>query len=93
MNGNKPAYTGKNRVPGTDRDQTSYRSKLCGMLGNIILLNACCKAFGIKEAHEMILACNNKRALWKSFDEEEPQQSDASSDILMAICFQLKNRH
>ena len=90
MMGEKPTYVGKNRVPGTDRDQTSYRSELCGMLGNVIMVNAVCKAFGITEEFPMTMACDNISALWKSFDEEEPRQSDASSDILMAIRHQLE---
>ena len=44
--GTDPTYVGRNRVPGTDRDQTSYRSELCGMLGNVIMVNAIIMEFG-----------------------------------------------
>ena len=88
--GDKPTYVGKNRVPGLDRDQDSYRSELCGMLGNVILVNAICKAHNIGDKHKMTMACDNKSALWKSFADDEPRQSDASSDVLMAIRYQLK---
>ena len=55
-----------------------------------MMVNAICTAFQITEPHEMTMACDNISALWKSFDEEEPRQPDASSDILMAIRYQLK---
>ena len=54
------AYIGMNRVPGMGRGKTSYRSELCGMLGNVILVNTLCRAFIITSTSEMIMACNNE---------------------------------
>ena len=81
---------GKNHIPGMDRDQDSYRSELCGMLGNVIMVNAVWEAFRITKPHMVIMACDNKSALWKTFCDDEPRQSDASSDILLAILHQLQ---
>jgi hypothetical protein len=90
MMGKMPTYIGRNRVPGTDRDQDSYRSELCGMLGNVIMINAICEAHNITETYDMTMGCDNISALWKSFDDADTRQTDASSDILMAIRYQMK---
>ena len=71
------AYIGMNRVPGMDRDQTSYRSKLCGMFGNVILVNALCRALSITSTSEITMACDNESAIWKTFAEEAPDTNDA----------------
>ena len=83
------AYIGMNRVPGMDRDQTSYRSELCGMLGNVILVNALCRAFSIASATEITIACDNESAIWKTFSEDAPDANDASGDILCALRHQI----
>jgi len=91
MLNNDSAYLGRNRVPGMDRDQNSYRSELCGMLGNVIVINAICRAFCITEPFDITMACDNESAIWKTFfAEDEPIQSDCSCDILFALRRQLQ---
>ena len=73
-----------------DRDQTSYRSELCSLLGNVILINAICRAQVISHPFKMIMACDNKSAIWKTFLDEEPTHGDASCDLLFAIRHQIE---
>jgi hypothetical protein len=54
------------------------------------MVNAICNTHAITEPHQITLACDNKSALWKAFDDNEPRHSDASSDVLMAIRYQMK---
>ena len=91
MMGKIPTYIGRNRIPGTtDRDQDSYRSEICGMLENVIVINAICEAHNITEEYKITMRCDNISALRKSFDDADTRQTDASSDILMAIRYQMK---
>ena len=48
-------YTGANRVPGEDNEQTSYRSELIGILANVVMHNAICKVHDIKDPHEVTI--------------------------------------
>ena len=56
-------YIGQTDVPGENDEQSSYRSKLCGILGNIIVYNAISTLHGIEEPCEIEVGCDNKTAL------------------------------
>ena len=43
--GLKKSFVGGNRIPGDDNEQSSYRSELCGILKNIILINIICNLY------------------------------------------------
>ena len=83
-------YVGANRVPGEDDEQSSYRSELIGILANILVHNALCKAHGITERHEITIGCDNESAIWTAFGGEDIEAGAASSDILHAIRYQLR---
>ena len=83
-------YTGANHVPGEDNDQTSYRSKLIGILTNVVMHNAICKVHDIKDPHEVKIGCDNESALWTGFGDDDIKPWAASSDILHVLHHQLK---
>ena len=79
------SYEGKNCVPGEDDEQSSYRSELCGILGNAIVMNAICQLHHVTEPCEMIVGCDNEAALWNAYGETELSAQMASVDIVAAI--------
>ena len=83
-------YTGANRVPGEDDEQSSYRSELIGILANILVHNALCKAHGITDNHEVTIGCDNESAIWTAFGDDGIDAGAASSDILHAIHHQVR---
>ena len=58
INDTKNGYTGQNRVPGHDNNQSSYRSELSGILGNIILINAICRHHGLSGDLTVQVGCD-----------------------------------
>ena len=87
-------YEGKNWVPGEDDKQSSYRSELCGILGNMIMLNAIPgmqSSHGINEpCGQMIIGSNSESALWNTFGDVEICTKMASDDIVAAIWDQIQ---
>ena len=83
-------YAGTNRIPGEDNDQSSYRSELVGLLANVIIHNALCRAHNITDDHEIIIGCDNESAIWTAFGDDHIAADVASSDILHAIHYQIK---
>ena len=77
-------YEIKNRTPGADIDQNSYRSELCGILANLIAVGCIVKTHDITEG-TVTIACDNESALWASFGDREPHTGDASHDIIRVI--------
>ena len=82
-------YIGRTDVPGEDDEQSSYRSELCGILGNIIVYNAICILHGIDEPCEIEVGCDNETALWNSFGDNDVCTKMASADIVAAIRAQM----
>ena len=83
-------YEGQNRVPGEDDEQSSYRSELCGILGNLIIMNAICSIHGITEPCEMIVGSDSESALWNAFGDAEVSTKMASADIVAAAREQIR---
>ena len=77
-------YTICNRTPGSDDDQSSFRSELCGILANVLMVNAIAKTHGI-EGGTVKLGCDNESALWMSFGREGIQTGDSSFDLIKVI--------
>ena len=86
----KNRYEGQNRVPGEDDEQSSYRSELCGILGNMILMNAICSIHGIDEPCEMTVGSDSESALWNAFGDIDVSTKMASPDIVAAIREQIR---
>ena len=74
----------QHRVPGQDNNQTSYRSELCGILGNVVLLTCIASHHGITEG-KVTLGCDNEAALWKAIGSQTVNTGEPSSDILRVI--------
>ena len=83
-------YADTNRIPGEDNDQSSYRSELVGLLANVIIHNAICRAHNITDEHEIIIGCDNESAIWTAFGDDHIAADATSSDILHAIHYQIK---
>jgi hypothetical protein len=76
---------GANQVPGEDTDQASYRSKLAGSYGVLLLAQMVCKIYAINTGH-MVVACNNESAGQKAIEWHYPPKTvNDHSDILNAI--------
>ena len=82
-------YVGRNRVPGQDLDQSSYRSELCGILGNIMMINAICKHHGITGEYTVKVGCDSESALWNCFGAKFVSTKMASFDLVKAIRYQI----
>ena len=82
-------YTICNRTPGSDEDQSSFRSELCGILANVIMVNAIAKTHGI-EGGTVKLGCDNESALWMSFGRDAVQTGDSSFDLIKVIKHELE---
>ena len=82
-------YSACNRTPGATRDQSSFRSELCGILSNAIMLNIIAEIHGIHEG-TVIAGCDNESALWQVFGDTTTQTSDSSFDIIKAIRYQIR---
>ena len=78
------AYKIKNRTPGLDEDQHSYRSELCGILANILMVNIITQIHGIEEG-KVTIASDNESALWMSFGADQVTTSDSCFDIIRVI--------
>ena len=77
-------YTICNRTPGSDEDQSSFRSELCGVLANVVMINTIARIHGI-EGGTVKLGCDNESALWMSFGREVVQTGDSSFDLIKVI--------
>ena len=82
------SYSICNRIPGAPEDQSSYRSELCGILANIVVMNTIAKVHGIDEGTVM-LGCDNESALWMAFGQTQVNTGDASFDIIKVIHHEL----
>ena len=78
----------QHRVPGQDNDQTSYRSELCGILGNVVLLTRIAAYHRITEGR-VTLGCDNEAALWKAIGSPTVRTGEPSSDILRVIHYHM----
>ena len=78
------AYLVRNRTPGEDKDIHSYRSELCGILSNILMINSIATVHDIQEGH-VVLGCDNESALWAAFGNGDVNAADASFDIIKTI--------
>ena len=81
-------YDVRNRTPGKDEDQSSYRSEACGILANIMMVNIICKRHNVQRG-EVELGCDNEGVLWKIFGPSEPNTGDTAFDILKVIRAQI----
>ena len=84
-------YIRRTDVPGENDERSSYRSELCGILGNIIIYNAISALHGIEEPCEIEVGCDNETALWNSFGDNEVCTKMASPDIVAAVREQIRN--
>ena len=82
-------YGGMNIVPGNDDDQSSYRSELCGILGNILVINAICKHNGVAGDYTVQVGCDSESALWNCFGANHVTTKMASFDLVKAIRYQI----
>jgi hypothetical protein len=80
----------QNTVPGLNIDQSSYRSELCGVLGNLIVINAICWYHQIEGQHEIIVGCDNESVLWNSLSHEPVTTKMPSFDLVAAIRHQIR---
>ena len=81
----KNNYVGSNIVPGEDDEQNSYRSKICGVLGNMLVINATCEFHGINEPCEIMVGCDNVSALWNGLGPTPVHMKMASTDLVKVI--------
>ena len=77
-------YIVMNRTPGATSDQNSFRSELCGILANILIMQAIVRHHGIEKG-TITLACDNESALWMAFGAEHVTTGDSSFDIIRVI--------
>ena len=78
-----------NRVPGTDEDQHSYRSKLCGILGHVLFLTRLVAYHKITDG-TVTVGCDNESALWSALGKEEVTTVQPSFDILQVIKYHVQ---
>ena len=78
------AYLIKNRVPGVDDEQHSYRSELCGILANVLMINIIAKIHDIQDGR-ITIGCDNESALWKCFLTDTTDTGDSSFDLIRVI--------
>lgn len=69
----------------TSSEQNSYRSELCVILENMLVITAICELHGITEPCQVLVGCNNKLALWKGLGPTPVHMKMASTDIVKAI--------
>ena len=84
------SYFVRNRTPGSDDDQSSYRSELCGILANVLMLKTIVRIHGIKEG-KVTIACDNESALWMSFGATQATTGDACFDLIRVIHHAISN--
>ena len=77
-------YIIRNRTPGRDRDIHSFRSELCGILPNILLVNSVAEAHDIQEGI-VTVGCDSESALWAAFGEGDVNANDPSFDLIKTI--------
>ena len=77
-------YVIQNRTPGEVPDQSSYRSELCGIFANIVMVNAITRFHGVENG-KVTIACDNESALWTAFDTKPVTTTYDSFDLLKAI--------
>ena len=82
-------YDIRNRTPGEDDDQSSYRSEACGILMNIMMVNMICKRNKVTKG-EVQIGCDNEGVLWKIFGTSVPNTGDTAYDILKVIRTQVE---
>ena len=73
-----------NRTPGSDSDVHSYRSELCGILANILMVNCIAKTHDVQEG-TVTLGCDNESALWAAFGTGHINANDPSRDLIKVI--------
>ena len=81
----KNNYIGRNVTPGEDDEQNSYRSELCGILTNMIIINATCGVHNINEPCKIMVGCDNESALWNGLGETPANTGMASLDLVKAV--------
>ena len=83
-------YITRNRVTGQGEHQSSYRSELCGILANILILNTIAELHDIQEGR-VVIACDNESALWMSFGRKYATTKDSCFDLLKVIHHAIAN--
>ena len=83
-------YLISNCVPGEDKDQHSYRSKLCGIIAKVMFLSIIAKTHGIEDG-SAIIACDNESALWTGFNHKDPTCASNSYDLLKVLKHEIKS--
>ena len=78
------AYIVRNRTPGHDDEIHSFRSELCGILPNILLVNSIAEAHDIQDG-VVTVGCDNESALWTAFGNGDVNASDPSFDLIKII--------
>ena len=81
-------YTIRNRTPGSDHDIHSYRSELCGILSNILMVNSIATTHDIQEG-TVTVGCDNESALWTAMGDGDITSNDPSFDIIKIIRHQI----
>ena len=82
-------YRVYNRIPGDATNQSSYRSELCGILAQILMILAITRLQGIHKG-TVTMGCDNEPALWAAFGSQPPTAGDSSFDLINVIRYQLK---
>ena len=80
-----------NVVPGHSDTQSSYRSKLAGIFGQVLMINTICRLHGITQG-SIVSGCNGEEALHKSFSPHHAARTKGSQfDLLSAIRAAIKS--
>jgi hypothetical protein len=76
--------SGCTMVPGEASDQSSYCSKLTGLLAIVYMAHAICQCYTIQEG-TITIGCDNMSALDMAYGPDNVSSSSADYDILIAI--------
>ena len=77
-------YKAYNRTPGSDDDVISYRSEMCGILANVVVVNSIATVHDIQEG-TVTIGCDNESALWAVCGDADIKAGDSSADIIKII--------
>jgi hypothetical protein len=79
--------TGDVTVPGTEKDQSVYRSELAGIYSLLICVKHICDFFNIHSVSIELIGCDGQSALDKAFNHVSIIRiEDPANNILFAIC-------
>jgi hypothetical protein len=80
-----------NAIPGDPESQSSYRSELAGIFGQVIMVNTICRLHGVTQG-SITSGCDGAEAIRKAFDPQDEARCNSSQfDLLSAIWAALKD--